>query len=293
MLQPRAVLRLLEVAVLTFFTSAAHAACTVSSTSVAFGTYNPSSGVTNDTAGTITVQADSTSCGSYTIALGRSGTSYNPRVFTTGVTTNFAYNLYTTSAYTTIWGDGTAGSASVTGAALGANGVRVHTIYGRIPASQSVVPGNYSAQIIVTSSTTSGTITPATGSFVVAATVASCSISATSLAFGIYTGVTLNRTGTVTVNCTNTTSYNVGLSAGTATGATVTTRKMTSGSNLLYYALFSDSGRTTNWGSIPSQGVAGTGSGIAQSLTVYGQIAAGQQVPPGSYTDTVIATITY
>ena len=64
--------------------------------------------------------------------------------------------------------------------------------------------------------------------FGVSATVqATCLVSATALAFGTYTGVVANSTSTVSVTCTNTTPYNVGLSAGLATGATVTTRKMT------------------------------------------------------------------
>jgi spore coat protein U-like protein len=40
--------------------------------------------------------------------------------------------------------------------------------------------------------------------------------------------------------------------------------------------------------------VAGTGTGVVHSLTVYGQIPAGQSVTTtGSYTDTITATVTY
>ena len=136
----------------------------------------------------------------------------------------------------------------------------------------------------------------ATTSVSVSATVqATCLISSTSLAFGVYTGVQLDATATLTVTCTNTTPYNVGLSAGTAAGATVTTRKMTGPTaQLLSYALFQDTGRTTNWGStVSTDTTAGTGSGAAQPLTVYGRIAGSQFVAPGAYTDTVTATITF
>ena len=124
---------------------------------------------------------------------------------------------------------------------------------------------------------------------------ATCLISATSLAFGTYTGVQVDATGTVSVTCTNTTPYNVGLSAGLATGATVTTRKMTGPSGaLLNYALFSDTGRTTNWGNtVSTDTVTGTGNASSQALTVYGREAASQFVTPGSYNDTITATITY
>jgi len=89
--------------------------------------------------------------------------------------------------------------------------------------------------------------------------------------------------------------YNVGLSAGLATGATVTNRSMTGpASALLGYKLFSDSGRTINWGNtVGINTVAGVGNGASQSLTVYGQIPAGQFVRPGSYADTITATVTY
>jgi spore coat protein U-like protein len=135
---------------------------------------------------------------------------------------------------------------------------------------------------------------PATTTFGVSATVLKdCIVSANALAFGNYTGAVNNATSTVTVTCTNTTTYTVGLDAGLATGATVTSRKMQNGVNLLPYALYSDSGRTTNWGNTSPSWVSGTGNGSAQALTVYGQIAAAQYVTPGSYADTISVTVTY
>jgi spore coat protein U-like protein len=143
---------------------------------------------------------------------------------------------------------------------------------------------------------TSAIAATATTTFAVTATVqATCLVSATAMAFGTYSGVTANSSSTVSVTCTNTTPYNVGLSAGLATGATVTTRKMTGpGAALLGYSLFSDSARTVNWGqTVGTDTLSGSGNGSAQALTVYGQLAAGQYLAPGAYTDTVTATVTY
>jgi spore coat protein U-like protein len=143
---------------------------------------------------------------------------------------------------------------------------------------------------------TSAVAATATTTFAVTATVqATCLISATPMAFGTYTGVAANSTSTVSVTCTNTTPYNVGLNAGLATGATVTARKMTGpGSALLGYALYSDSARTVNWGqTVGTDTVTGAGNGSAQAITVYGAVAAGQYVAPGAYTDTITATVTY
>jgi len=132
--------------------------------------------------------------------------------------------------------------------------------------------------------------------FNVTATVqATCLISASNLGFGTYTGTLIDLTTTVSVTCTNSTAYNVGLNAGTAAGATVTTRAMSGpGGATLDYALYQDAGHTTNWGNtVGTDTKSGTGSGSAQSFTVYGRLTAGQYPSPGSYSDTITATITY
>ena len=135
-----------------------------------------------------------------------------------------------------------------------------------------------------------------TSTFNVTATVqATCTVSATNLAFGVYTGAQAMGTSAISVACTNTTTYQVGLNAGTASGATVTTRQMTGPSSaLLNYALYRDAARTQNWGNTASTDtVGGTGDGNTRSITVYGTVPAGQLVAPGSYSDTVVVTVTY
>jgi spore coat protein U-like protein len=135
-----------------------------------------------------------------------------------------------------------------------------------------------------------------TATFQVSANVpAVCLISATNLAFGAYTGAVANATSTVSVTCTNATPYTVGLDAGTSTGATVSTRKMTGPRGaLLAYSLSRDSARSLNWGNtVGTDTQSGSGNGNAQNLTVFGQVAANQFVAAGNYTDTITATITY
>jgi spore coat protein U-like protein len=134
----------------------------------------------------------------------------------------------------------------------------------------------------------------ATTTFQVTATVqATCNISATNLAFGTYAGAQTDATSTVTVTCTNTTPWNVGLNAGTC-GATVSARCMANGAAQLNYALYRDSARTQNWGNtVGTDTLAGTGNGTAQASTVYGRIAAGQFPAPGAYTDTITATVSF
>jgi spore coat protein U-like protein len=126
---------------------------------------------------------------------------------------------------------------------------------------------------------------------------ATCTInSASTLNFGTQGVLSTNvdQTSTIQVTCTNTTPYNVGLDAGTGTGATVAARKMTSGANTVNYTLYSNSGRTTVWGNtVGTDTVAATGNGSAQSYTVYGRVPTQAAPAPGTYTDTITVTVTY
>jgi spore coat protein U-like protein len=126
---------------------------------------------------------------------------------------------------------------------------------------------------------------------------ATCTVnSATSLNFGTQGVLSTNvdQTSTIQVTCTNTTPYNIGLDAGTGTGATVATRKMTSGANTVNYTLYSNSGRTTVWGNtVGTDTQAATGNGSAQSYTVYGRVPSQAAPAPGTYSDTITITVTY
>ncbi len=132
-----------------------------------------------------------------------------------------------------------------------------------------------------------------TSNMAVSATVtAACTISAGALAFGNYTGAQLDGTSTISVTCTSGSPYTIDLDAGTGSGATTTTRKLTSGADTLDYTIYTDSGRSTIW-KTGSPNVSGTGTGSAESVTAYGRMPATATPNVGSYTDTVVATITY
>jgi len=139
-----------------------------------------------------------------------------------------------------------------------------------------------------------------TANLAVSATiVATCTINTTPVAFGNYSGTALTySSGGVSVQCTNGTTYTIALNAGLGTGATVSARSMSgpgSPSAQLGYGLYTTSGLSTIWGDGTGSTVtaAGTGNGSSQSYTAYGQIPAGQYLAPGSYNDTVVATVTW
>jgi spore coat protein U-like protein len=138
----------------------------------------------------------------------------------------------------------------------------------------------------------------ATSTFGVDVTIqAQCLInSASTLSFGTQGVLSANvdQTSTIVVQCTNTTTYDIGLDAGGGSGASVTTRKLTGGGATINYTLYSNPGRTTVWGNtVSTDTVAATGNGGAQSHTVYGRIPAQTTPAPAAYSDTITITVTY
>lgn len=128
---------------------------------------------------------------------------------------------------------------------------------------------------------------------------ANCSITANPLNFG-STGVlstAINQQTTLSVTCSNTTPYNVGLDAGTVTGSTVASRLMagtTTGntSTTVAFEMYQDAGHATLWGNTQGTNTeGGTGTGAAQVITVYGQVPSQTTPTPDTYQTTVTATV--
>jgi spore coat protein U-like protein len=130
--------------------SGASASCSVSTAGVNFGAYNPLNSINVDSTGTVTV-----SCTVYlsvTIAIGPSDNTggFNPRALKQSSGSDLLnYNLYTASDRTTIWGDGTQGTATLN------QYVRkqtpwVATVYARTPPGQDVYTGLYNDSLVVT-----------------------------------------------------------------------------------------------------------------------------------------------
>jgi len=272
---------------------AAAASCSAYASSIVFGTYDL---ITVQVTGTITVTC--TSGAAFHIGLNAGNTPgatiTNREMFGgQGGQNTLAYQLFSDPGYTINWGN-SAGTNWVSG--TGTGGAQTFTIYAQVPSKQNTPSGSYTDTI--TASIT-GSFTTATAQFSVTATDApSCTIAATDLNFGTYTGTLINSTSTIAVDCPSGTKYNIGLNAGTATGATVTTRSMTGpGGALLGYALFRDARRRQNWGNTPgvdTENGTGNANRTAELWTVWGQLPGGQGgAPPGNYVDTITATVTF
>ena len=140
------------------FVSSTHAAsCTVSSSGLGFGLYNPFGLTALDSTGSITLNC-----------LGAAGEAV---AFQVSASTGFSqtygsrlmrgphepfllsYNLYVDPARSTIWGDGSGTSAVITGLIafpLPSAITRLVDFYGRIPARQNVRPQSYQDTIVIT-----------------------------------------------------------------------------------------------------------------------------------------------
>lgn len=134
-------------------TATVNASCRILSTSdVAFGAFTPA------VAGTLTangnVQSRCTRTTAYAVSLDAGSTvggTYAMRLMTpaTGGNTDFLqYNLYTTAGLATVFGDGTAGTGTISGTGTGA---AVNTVvYGSLSLNQFIQPDSYSDVITAT-----------------------------------------------------------------------------------------------------------------------------------------------
>lgn len=172
------------------------------------------------------------------------------------------------------------------------------------PSPSSCTAGAAALALLAVLSLHSAQAAVATTTFQVTATVLKACLVSTppTLAFGSYTpstGTVTTGTTAFNVTCTFGTAYSVGLSPGASSGATVTTRKMTSpsapaGNETLSYALFKESAMTTNWDN-STAGTGYTATGLPQPYTIYGAIPIGQYTasPQVDYADTITLTLTY
>jgi spore coat protein U-like protein len=240
----------------------------------------------------------------------------NPRLMLNGAA-QLNFNLYQDGSFTSVWGSnlwgfaGSYASPTVDVALNGSgNGTASQTVYGQIwPGQQTLASGLYASSFAGTQASVAyaystvgtcaaiGSSHATSASFTVTATdAASCSVNAANLNFG-STGVlrsALDATSAVTVTCTSALPYTVALGGGLSGATNPAQRKLSQASEQISYGLYQDAARAQPWGdSAGSNTAAGTGSGLAQSLTIYGRVPAQVTPSPGTYTDTVVVTLSY
>jgi spore coat protein U-like protein len=102
----------------------------------------------------------------------------------------------------------------------------------------------------------------------------------------------IDATGSFEVLCTTGVPYTVSLDGGG--GGSIGARRMETGGQQIGYQLYSNPGRSQVWGeTLNVDRVAGTGSGAAQALTIYGRVPPQTTPLAGTYIDTVTITLNY
>ncbi|MES2831322.1 MAG: spore coat protein U domain-containing protein [Pseudomonadota bacterium] len=133
-----------------------------------------------------------------------------------------------------------------------------------------------------------------------------CAISATGFATtydptGANASSNQDATGSVSTLCTNgaTATITLGQGLNAAPGSTdaVPLRRLSSGGGsptYLNYSLSQDASRTVAWGNTLATGVLVNGTGNLAPVTAYARLPSAQvNATVGTYTDTVIATVTF
>jgi spore coat protein U-like protein len=293
--------------------------CTASPSALSFGNLSPISLSAVEASGSITVQCTwpaSTATPDAQACLNMGGTT--PRYMTSG-TNQLQYNLFQDAAYSLPWGSTILGttpiSVTLTKPATATTASVSVNFYGQVAANQPTVPttGNAStvySQILNQTSLTYGfyallapgcaALTTSAGSFAFTASatvINNCLISATNIVFpgaGIL-NAGLTASGVITARCTNGDAYQIALSSGSSGSVAARQMQRAGGGGAVNYQLYEDSGRAIVWG----DGTAGTsmatgvGTGNALSINVYGLVPAQSTPMPGSYSDTITATISF
>lgn len=194
------------------------------------------------------------------------------------------------------------------------SGNAAYTIYARILAGQQTaqpdayvmtLSGNthtYSYQYVSTTTPTSPTCpyTPwvrYADTTVTATIPALCYLTVNGINFGAHAtsfASPITAAGSIVPQCSNALSFTVSLGGGLSGATDPTQRKMSNGALQVTYGLYRDSGFALAWGSTNGVNTAsGAGTGSPQSISVFGRLPV-QPVPgTGTFTDSVVVTLTY
>ncbi|MGJ7495345.1 Csu type fimbrial protein [Variovorax sp. RT4R15] len=160
------------------------------------------------------------------------------------------------------------------------------------------------AAVLAATVTSAAVAATTTATFQVLITVVkACSVTAgagSNIDFGSVnsTATALSASSNISVTCSKSTPYNVGLlpSNSSTTGGGVMS-PLVAGPDTVAYQLRSVSAAGPVWGSTATDidvgnGVAGTGTGAAQTIPVFATVGSAN-VTPGSYADTVTVQVNY
>jgi spore coat protein U-like protein len=130
-----------------------------------------------------------------------------------------------------------------------------------------------------------------------------CSVTSTAVNFGsynVFSSSPLDSTGTITITCNNPEKkpmpVTIAISSGGSGSFNPRQMRLAGGSDRMNYYLFSDPSKTVIWG----DGTGGSSS-ITSTIdrnpnltaTIYGRVPAKQDLRAGTYSDTLVVTVTW
>jgi spore coat protein U-like protein len=136
----------------------------------------------------------------------------------------------------------------------------------------------------------------ATTAFQVSVTVVnSCQLSAATLNFGAFGDLNTAVSGqtALAIQCSSGIPFTIALNGGLANAVNPSQRQMTLASKSITYGLYQDPAHQTPWGSAAGSTYGGTGTASLQSIPVYGYVPVQTTPPVGTYSDTIVATVSY
>ena len=158
--------------------------------------------------------------------------------------------------------------------------------------------------VVMMVSFSGGSFAATTATLTVSVTVRSaCAVTSGggTLTFGNYdptganTATPLAQVSAFQLHCSIGTAAAILLSQGMNPDAASTdaapVRNLANGSAKLNYQLYTSPAQANVWDNV--HGMAQMANGTPQTINIYGTIPAGQNVPPGTYTDTVTITVNY
>lgn len=123
-----------------------------------------------------------------------------------------------------------------------------------------------------------------------------CTVTALDLDFGT-TGIlsgAVDAANTVSVSCTPGIAYSIGLDGGLTGASDPELRKLTNGPSQVTYGIYRNAARTAPWGNNPGTNTIDfTSTGSIQTFTAYGRVPVQSTPGSGTYTDTIVVTLTY
>lgn len=265
---------------------------------VAFGDYSVfgSSGATLQTSISLTVDCVPPATTEVHLTASSTSGSFSPRQMG-NASERLDYNAYLDAAGTQIFGNGSGGTFAPSITGQPGNRITVVPVYFRTTLGADAAAGLYSDTLTV--SLSNGKDITSVTFQVTANVLPECQVSTFTLPFGNYDPVgahltnPLNANTTVNVFCTRGVTGNVSMSAGD--NPLGSGRQMAFGANRLQYNIFTTAAYSTIWNTVNRLSGLSTSklTPLGGGLIGYGQIPPGQPAVPGSYFDTLVATVEY